>query len=256
MKNSHYLPFFLLALLSSCATGPIAPSWVTGIRSGAESLKIYVGEKVYYRRIGGSSYQSKDESCDQTIKAAAEDIRKDFPLYEKFPYTVEVLFYDETNKDCAVTLSIYQKNTKQYLKLKDAYDNFSKKESELIAKVKDAEAERASLESRFNSLSDFLKKNAYLLEQVNNLQRSANSLMSIRDLRTENARRNAFTGISKHEFQNAIKDTVDIDFDSNGLCWTHFKTMRTSLHGKTLICWAGNRISGFCTTTDKTCFTR
>ena len=247
------LPLFILA---SCALSQTSPSWVAGIRSGQEQLKIPQGEKIFYRRISGNSSQGKDEACDQAIQNAAEDIKKDFPLYEKFPYTVEVLFYDEKNKDCAVTLSIYKKNSNQYLKLKEAYEGFSQRESELKEKVKTAENERSSLEERYNSLSEYLRKNAYLLEQVNNLERSAHTLMSMRDLRTENARRNAFTGISKQEFETAVNDKVDFDIDSNSLCWTHFKTMRTSLHGKTLICWAGNRISGFCTTTDKTCFTR
>lgn len=82
------------------------PSWVQGLRSGEESLKVVYGSKHFYRRLAGSSSLSKDASCSQAVALAETDIKKEFPYADKIPYSLDALFYDETHKDCAVTVSV------------------------------------------------------------------------------------------------------------------------------------------------------
>lgn len=97
----------LLSFLISCAQEPLRPQkpyWVEAIRSGEEALRVSNGQKTFYRRIAGSPDLTKQTSCNLVIMKAEEDLRKEFPD-SKVPYAVEVLFYDEEHKDCAVTIS-------------------------------------------------------------------------------------------------------------------------------------------------------
>lgn len=94
-------------ILASCAQIPKdKPSWVDGIRLGNETLKVSHGSKTFYRRIAGSPATSKQTSCNLVIMKAEEDLKKEYPIDEKIPYVVEVLYYDEEFQDCAVTISI------------------------------------------------------------------------------------------------------------------------------------------------------
>lgn len=101
MKHVVFLLFFI-ACTHHILTD--APSWVNGVRSGEEQLKVVHGNKIYYRRVAGSSAISKDTACEQVKAQAEEDIRKDYQT--NLPYTVEVLYYDNSYQDCAITLSI------------------------------------------------------------------------------------------------------------------------------------------------------
>jgi hypothetical protein len=79
---------------------------VDGIRSGEESLRVVHGDRVFYRRIAGSPNLSKENSCEQAVQSAHEDIRKENPETPKLPFVVEVMVYDREHQDCAVTLSV------------------------------------------------------------------------------------------------------------------------------------------------------
>lgn len=98
-----------LLFLVSCAQVPLheeAPSWVTAVRQGEETLKVAHGSKTYYRRIAGSPQFTKEVSCQLAVMRAEEDIKKEFPHADKVPYALEVVFYDHTHRDCAVTASV------------------------------------------------------------------------------------------------------------------------------------------------------
>ena len=101
---------FLLVLCVACSSyderSP-APSWVEAIRIGEESLKVTQGSKTFYRRLAGGPSVSRQTSCELVVMKAQEDIKKEYPG-ETIPHTVEVLYYDESHKDCAVTLSVNQ----------------------------------------------------------------------------------------------------------------------------------------------------
>jgi hypothetical protein len=98
----------LLLLCFACAhyeETSEAPSWVTSIRNGEESLRVIQGSKIFFRRIAGGPDLSRQTSCELVVMKAQEDMKKEYPG-EILPHTVEVLFYDELHHDCAVTLSI------------------------------------------------------------------------------------------------------------------------------------------------------
>lgn len=82
-----------------------APSWVSAIRNGEETLRVVQGSKVFYRRIAGGPSVSKQTSCELVVMKAQEDIKKEFPN-ETVPHNVEVLFFDPEHQDCAVTISV------------------------------------------------------------------------------------------------------------------------------------------------------
>lgn len=103
--------YLLLLLCFSCAhyeEKETAPSWVTAVRSGEEALRINHGSKAYFRRIAGGPSLSQETSCELVVMKAQEDIRKEFQTSE-ISHTVEVLFYDQVYRDCAVTISVDSK---------------------------------------------------------------------------------------------------------------------------------------------------
>jgi hypothetical protein len=98
----------LLLLCLACAhyeEKAEAPSWVSAIRSGEESLRVTQGSKIFYRRIAGGPAVSRQTSCELVVMKAQEDIKKEFPG-QTVSHNVEVLFYDVDHADCAVTISV------------------------------------------------------------------------------------------------------------------------------------------------------
>jgi hypothetical protein len=90
-----------LAFVCSCAHHEnYAPSWVSGIRSGDEGLKVSSSGKTFYRRLG--------QTCEKAIELAEQDIERDNQKLVK--YTLEVLYNDSRHNDCAVTLSVNRAN--------------------------------------------------------------------------------------------------------------------------------------------------
>ncbi len=101
----------LLSFLVSCAHEPLKverPHWVEAVRTGEEAMKVTNGSKTFYRRIAGSSDLTKQTSCNLAVMKVEEDLKKEF-TEGKVPYVVEVLFYDDEHKDCAVTISTTRK---------------------------------------------------------------------------------------------------------------------------------------------------
>lgn len=99
---------FLLILMACAHPDPIvtAPAWVSAVRNGEESLKVQHGSKVFYRRVAGGPELSRQVSCNLVIMKAEEDIKKEYPHHGEIPATVEVLYFDPIQKDCAVTMSV------------------------------------------------------------------------------------------------------------------------------------------------------
>lgn len=219
MKN-----LFLLALFVSCAQQPVVedkPSWVEAIRKGEEGLKVVNGSKVFYRRIAGSPDLSKQTSCNLVVMKAEEDLKKEFPLIPKVPYTVEVLFYDREHQDCAVTISVMSN-------LKNDYAGLIGSDRETINR-------KIALDSK-----DFVTED------------EASEIVLIR---SELAMKFALTGLTKAEFEKFSKDKVQV-LEEQNLCSDVFKTNSYSIHGLTHVCWKGEIVAGYCTTKDKQCWTR
>jgi hypothetical protein len=215
---------FLLLLFVSCAHQTLkdeVPQWVSAIRNGEQTLKFPQGSKTYYRRIAGGKEISKQTSCELAVIKAEEDIKKEYPLMPVVPYSVEVLFFDEEFKDCAVTLSINSDLSKQYADLKLKHENSLIHRQELLAK-----------------------------DNV-----TADEAAEIVIIRSELAKEDALTGLTKLEFEKFTKDVVVMNEGAN-LCSPVFNTNSFSIHGTTHICWLGNTIKGYCTVRDSVCWNR
>ncbi len=216
--------FCLLLLLASCAHEKVkeaGPHWVSGIRSGEEALKVPHGTKTFYRRIAGSKQISKQTSCELAVIKAEEDIKKEYPLLPKIPYSVEVLFYDEEYQDCAVTLSVNSGLSQQYAEIKKLHEDSVKYRKELLAKT-DVTADEAA---------------------------------EILNIRSQMAIEYALTGLTKGDFEKYTKETVVLN-DGANLCSPVFQTNSYSIHGTTHICWVGDTVKGYCTVLDKVCWNR
>lgn len=213
---------FVLAFLVACSHGEVnnpGPSWVNGVRSGEEQLKVVQGKKTFYRRVAGGPDISKQSACELVIHKAEEDIRKEYPNLFHVSYTVEVLYYDDVKKDCAVTLSV----DKQF------------ETKELLV------SDTSSLE-RLNELK--AKDTATDLE-----------VAEILSLRSEVASKYALTGLTLDEFQKYTKEKVSL-FQGEGLCAKTFRSPIFSIHGSVEVCWQNNYVRGYCTPKSQQCWIR
>ncbi len=214
------LPLFILV---SCAHQPPEvierPAWVEAVRTGEESLKVFHGDKIYYRRIAGSSELSKEKSCELAVIRAEEDIKKEYPLFPRIPFNVEVLVYDREHKDCAVTASIDSQLEKRYEEVKSQYMATVLRQEELGSKEHMTEDE----------VTEMLQ------------------------MRAETATRYAQVGLTKDEFEKFTKDKVYLS-EGEGECERVFRAPAYSNHGTTQVCWKGEHVVGYCTTTNNTCW--
>lgn len=214
----------LLAFLASCAMAPQSierPDWVSAIRNGDESLKVPHGNKVYYRRIAGSSQYGQQVSCELAVRKAEEDLKKEFPLQNQLPFTVEVLFYDHQYQDCAVTISVSKDLAAKYGESKAQYQDYQRRRDELQAQETVSSEEAAEL-----------------------LQ-----------LRSLTAVEFAITGLTKEEFEKFAKDKVHLNAAA-GDCQRAFRAPAYSVHGTTQVCWQGEHVVGYCSGLDRQCWTR
>ena len=151
MSDMSFMKYLLfMVFLASCAQTPTneTPAWVDAIRSGEESIKVAQGSKTYYRRIAGSPALTREISCSLAITRAEETIKKEYPNADLIPYAVEVVFYDKTHRDCAVTISVSSKLERSMASIarRDDLvnkDNVTEDEATLILQ------ERAQIASRF-----------------------------------------------------------------------------------------------------------
>ncbi len=212
-------------LLISCAhqAPPVvsAPAWVEAVRTGEGSLKSTHGPKVFYRRIAGDAQFTREVSCGLAVTKAEEDIKKEYPLFPRIPFTVEVMYYDPTLKDCAVTVSVLSDLGSRY--------------GELQAQYRQAVQRRDELEAKEHVTED---------EVTEMLQ-----------LRAETAQRYALVGLTREEFEKFAKEKVQVQ-EGEGQCQRFFRTPAYSVHGSTQICWKGEHVVGHCTAADGQCWTK
>ena len=212
---------FLIACAHEAPNTISRPAWVSGIRSGEESLKSSNGSKVFYRRIAGTKEMSQQQSCDLAVIRVEEDIRKEFPLLTSLPYTVEVLVYDQEYADCAVTASVSANLPARYTELTAMAAEDALRKRELATKETVTEDEATELIIH----------------------------------RSTTATRYALTGMTKEEFEKFAQDKVYMNAGGSA-CTQAFKTESFSIHGSTHICWRGENIMGYCTTKDSQCWTK
>lgn len=276
---NRYLNFLLLCIflqvLGSCAsTTYYTPSWVEGIRRGNDRLQVVVNDKLFFRRIAGENAPTKDAACKQTIDYIVQDIKNEYALFPDIPYRVEVLFYDEKHKDCAVTVSVIKKDSDEYDKLKKQNDQFKKIQDQLSQRIKeardeyegkarklseeldDAKREKEDLERQYANLKNYLNSNARLVNEVNRMQQSANSIEAMLRDRKEKAEMYAYVGLRKSEFEKAIGARVQIGhlrFESQ--CWERYRLSDVSTHGDVEVCWTEDAtIRYYCRISSGECF--
>lgn len=217
--------FVLVFTAVSCAHQSVnlveRPSWVQGIRSGDESLKITHGNKVFYRRIAGSKQMSQQTSCDLAVIRVTEDIKKEFPHTPSVPFSIDILVYDKEFSDCAVTASVSGHLYSQQEQLAELSVAYESRIREIASKDSVSEDEATQLIQH----------------------------------RSETATRFALTGMTKEEFEKFAKDKVYVNIGGSK-CTKAFKTDSFSIHGTTNICWRGENILGYCTSKDGQCWTK
>ena len=236
--------------LSSCATRmqvDEAPPWVGGIRAGQESLKVNNGSKILFRRIAGQGSKSSEKACEEAIMRVEKDLKTEFPFFLNIPYSLEVLFYDPSFKDCAVTISVNSKLANKYEELKQIKETYQLKEQELTTEVSKAKKEREEIRSKYGELEEFMKKNAHLLNQAHSLQNKVDRIKSLLTARANVAREYAYVGLRREEFERFINERLSLQADYKGsLCDDYFKAYSFSIHGSIQVCWNNGVIVGYC----------
>jgi hypothetical protein len=210
-------------ILASCSQTSLVetPAWVEAVRNGEETLKINHGSKTFYRRIAGSSELTKETSCNLVVTRVEETIKKDFPMVDKVPYSIEVLFYDNFHRDCAITVSVNSKLERSLASLDEIQEKGLQRRIELENKENITEDEA----------TEILQERALI------------------------ASRFALTGMTKIDFEKFAKDKVSLNSD-HALCSKYFSTGSFSVHGTTHVCWRGENVVGYCTMNDARCWTK
>ena len=255
-----FILFFLLISCSHFKNPRIeSPSWVEGIRTGAESLRVVIGSKIFYRRILKANDESEQEVCSRVLDLASKDIQAEFLLDTKIPYTLDYLYFDEKFKDCSVTLSISTQISSRLLEIKEIKKNHNEIVSNLEEKWIQARKDKESIERRNNELEDYIRKNEHLLHKYNDHVSNLNKAWAMLKDRKERASQSALTGLSKKDFRRLVGHDVSIVYDLNSKCWSHFYSSHISYHGTTIVCWSGSDqsfVRGYCDTAKGSCFTR
>ena len=261
MKNL----FIILPLIVSCthlrspASEP--PSWIEGVRSGEESMKVINGSKILYRRILPLHDESPQSTCSKVLELASQDIANEFVLETKIPYTLELLYFDEKHRDCAVTLSISAQMSSRLAEISEIKKSHKRIESELEKKWDEARSEKAQIEARNKELETFILKNQHLLNQYNRSVSDINKAWAMLKNRKEIALTSAFTGLNKREFQQLVNHDFGINFRFNTICRKYYDVPNVSYHGAVAVCWSSSSereatIVGYCESESGSCFSR
>ena len=252
--------FFIFISCSQLRMNNIeTPSWVEGIRSGSESLRVINGSKILYRRILKANQEDEQSVCSKVLDMAARDIQTEFLVDTKIPYTLEYLHYDEKNEDCSVTLSISSQMSSRLIEIKEIKKNHNMIVSDLEDKWREARKEKESIERRNQELEAYIRQNQHLLQKYNDQVSNLNKAWAMLKDRKERASESALTGLSKKEFRRLVGHEVNIVYDLNTKCWSTFNSSHISYHGATIVCWSGSDqafVRGYCDTAKGSCFTR
>lgn len=235
-----------------------APSWVIGIRNGSEGSKLNMGSKIFYRRLIGDVNGDKNLTCQKAIEAAEESLRAEIHFDVKIPYSLEVIYYDNKEKDCAVTISISSKLMNKLLEINEFKKNEKVQREEIEIKLKKSKQEKAGIEKKYNELKQVVKDNYELFEKYNRMMSDYDRAKSIAINRKEKAKMFAITGLRQKEFQSKIGERVEINFDQDSICNRNQNRVYSSNHAGVNVCWTDKyglpEIVSFCH--DGQCFTQ
>lgn len=257
--------WLLLSVVFSCAyRGPSSeetPSWIEGIKSGKESLKVKNGEKVFYRRILALKDGSIQKTCDEVLGLVSKDLDNEFTLNVKIPYSLDYLHYDPKLEVCAVTISISSSISQRMIEMKQIKENFTKTQMNLEREWKNALNERDEVERKNQALSDFIRKNKALLDRYNENASAIDRARSTLVDRSQRSIASAFKGLSLSEFEDLMKENVKMDFSFESPCYKRYSFSYVSYHGNNHVCWtSGSRgsatVAMYCDSSSGRCYTR
>jgi hypothetical protein len=237
------------------------PSWVHGIKSGEESLRIINGNRIFFRRIVSDDSLNKDEMCEKALSEVKNDLQSESSINVKIPYTLDYLLYVPKFESCAVTISVSNEVLSRVQEIKSLNEKYEEEISRINSQLDEERSKNEHIKEKNQMLERYISSNAHLLERQNILN---NQYEAIRQgiLREEDkVSRYFLTGMKLQDLEKLISKKINIIVGQKTPCWDHYSTWNISVHGKTHVCWQGSRftgayIRGTCDTTNRNCYYR
>jgi hypothetical protein len=253
-----YLTIFILVNFKIYASD--VSSWIEGVRSGEESLRVINGAKVMFRRISHDKEISKDEQCNRAIKLVEEDLAREAGVEMRIPYTLDYLYYDSNLKDCAVSISVSQQIIGKIKDLKMLKEAHEKEKDEIYQKMAQEKNINQELVDKNKELQNFILKNQKLLEKHGSLNNQYSLVQSALVAERDRVMSLHLRGMSISQFKKVIGVHPHIIMASGDTCYWHFKTYSASVHGNYQACWQGSYrnayLLGVCDTRANKCYSR
>jgi hypothetical protein len=248
----------LFLFLASCSSAKFnntqeVPSWVKSFRSGIQTVKVNQTDRILYRANIISSEEEKPEStCDKSIKKAMSYIKSEFPFLEKFPYTVEYVYYDSQVRDCSTTLSISSSFAKKMIELNQYKKNINKVSEQLNQDLIKQKEANEDLKNQVMQLTTYIEQNKHLLEKVDNLKSITSKIQSRINSEDEVIMKHFISGMSVDEVTTLLGKEIDISYEpSSSHCRNGMGGYRSVVGSLFELCWSGARynkpvIVGWC----------
>lgn len=242
--NNFKITILSLLITTSLHASEQAPSWVLGLRNGSEGIKLVSGNKIFYRRLMSNTDGDKNLTCQKAVEAAEESLKSEIFSDVKIPYTLEIIFYDEKIKDCAVTISILTSLMDKLIEINEYKKNEKVKRDEIEESLKQAKLEKKEVMNKLNELSRIVKDNYEVFSKYNRIKSDFAEAKSIATNRYEKAKMFAITGLRKNEFEAKIGEKVEINWDWYSACRRLQDRVHFSNHAGLEVCWTtGDRLS-------------
>jgi hypothetical protein len=257
--------FMFISIFYSCSHGLLqqksnAPSWVEGIRSGEESLRIVNGNRVLYRRILSQQKEHPDETCSNVLKMVQGDLSNESVEGISIPYNLEYLYFDPQYKLCAVTISVGSDLITRIGEIKSLRKSFDSEKEAINKKFELEMDQRKKLEIQIRGLQAFIEKNNHLLERYSDLNNKVEIVRRSIAGEREKVRNGFYTGMNRNQFKEITGSVPKISMHGIDLCYRNFNTFKSSPHGNIHVCWNGGygseALSGICDIRSGDCFTR
>jgi hypothetical protein len=261
---------FLIAslIVLTCACGSFnkrealehLPSWIQGIRSGDESLRVVNGDRVFFRRLIAQKEEDAEELCSRVLALVQDDLNNESAQGIRLPFTLDYLLYDPSMRECAVTISVSSSLIGKVAEIKVMKEKHDEEKKELIRSYEEESKHRIELQAEIKKLQIFIANNKHLAEKVSLLQGKVESIRRTIASSREKAKSVFMTGMNVRQFKTVTGETPRISYTGSDLCYQSFKTFQHSPHGNVHVCWIGRfrqeSIVGICDVRTKNCFTR
>ena len=239
MKNLLIL-FIIFFTIQVYAREDEVPSWVQGIRSGQEGIKLVIGNKIFYRRQVANINDDKNTTCQKAIEATEESLKAEITFDVKIPYTLELIFYDEKIKDCSVTISVAPTLMNKLFEIEAFKKNEKKERAVIEVKLKESTAEKKELNKKNNQLNQLISENRGLFEHINRMNSDYQNAQELIINRYKKAEMFAITGMRLKDFERHIGERVAINIETDSTCYKRQGLMTSSNHSGLNVCWSAS----------------